>query len=214
MRLASYGYTTEDIIFRWKKENPVQMTPELHMPKFGLSEFQTDHCDSSTVTGVYSCLRADFIFRREFSSYLVEVYIPCTMLVIIGWLTLWLEHHGHGAVGRLIMAVLTLLVNSVVVQQMNIAGPIVSYTKAIDVWTGSCLTFVFAAVVQFVVVNYLARNKIWCSNESDIKTHGRLLDEIRGWKHNCPHVLDIILRILYPVAFFFFVVIYFGVYKS
>jgi len=214
MRMASYGHTTNDIIFKWKPDDPVQISPSLHLSKFELSQFTTDYCDSHTNTGVYSCLRVELLFKRAFSSYLVQVYIPCTMLVIIAWLTLWLEHHGPVAVGRLIMGVLTLLVNAVLVQQMNITGPVVSYTKAIDVWTGTCLTFVFTTIIQFILVNYLARNQIWCSSEGNIKSHTRLLDEIRAWKHHCPHVLDIIARILYPVAFFFFVCVYFGYYKS
>jgi len=214
MRMASYGYTTDDIIFKWKHSDPVQFTPVINLPKFSLSQFNTDYCDSQTNTGTYSCLRVDLVFKRDFNSYLVDVYIPCTMLVIIAWLTLWLEHHGHGSVGRLIMAVLTLLVNAVLVQQMNVNGPIVGYTRAIDVWTGMCLTFVFSTLIQFIVVNYLARHHIWCSNESNIKSQTRLLDEIRGWKHNCPHVLDIIARLVYPIAFVFFVTVYFGCYKA
>jgi hypothetical protein len=35
--------------------------------------------------------------------------------------------------------------------------PSVSFTKAIDVWMVSCLVFVFAAFIEYSIVNVLAR---------------------------------------------------------
>lgn len=41
--------------------------------------------------GEYSCLKVDLFFKREFSYYLIQIYIPCCMLVIVSWVSFWLD---------------------------------------------------------------------------------------------------------------------------
>ena len=36
----------------------------------------------------------------------------------------------------------------------------VSYIKAIDVWMGTCMAFVFGAMIEFTIVNYWSRRKV------------------------------------------------------
>lgn len=47
---------------------------------------------------------------------------------------------------------------------INASLPPVSYTKAIDVWTGVCLTFVFGALLEFALVNYASRSDMHREN--------------------------------------------------
>lgn len=154
--MASYGYTTEDLVFLWREGDPVQVTKTLHLPRFTLERFNTDYCTSRTNTGEYSCLKVDLVFKREFSYYLIQIYIPCCMLVVVSWVSFWLDPTSIPA--RVSLGVTTLLTMATQISGINASLPPVSYTKAIDVWTGVCLTFVFGALLEFALVNYASRS--------------------------------------------------------
>jgi hypothetical protein len=44
--------------------------------------------------GEYSCLTVDLTFKREFSYYLLTIYVPCCMLVIVSWVSFWLNREA------------------------------------------------------------------------------------------------------------------------
>ncbi|CAH2240174.1 jg10115 [Pararge aegeria aegeria] len=119
-------------------------------------------CSLRMASCEYSCLKVDLLFKREFSYYLIQIYIPCCMLVIVSWVSFWLD---QGAVpARVSLGVTTLLTMATQSSGINASLPPVSYTKAIDVWTGVCLTFVFGALLEFALVNYASRSDMHREN--------------------------------------------------
>uniref|UniRef100_A0A1I7SA22 Ig-like domain-containing protein n=1 Tax=Bursaphelenchus xylophilus TaxID=6326 RepID=A0A1I7SA22_BURXY len=154
--LASYAYTTDDIEYKWKATDPVQLKTGLEssLPSFQLNNVSTTYCTSKTNTGTYSCLRTVLTLKRQFSYYLLQLYIPSTMLVIVSWVSFWLPRTAVPA--RVTLGVTTLLTMTTQASGINAKLPPVSYSKAIDIWTGSCLTFIFGALLEFAFVTYMA----------------------------------------------------------
>jgi len=150
------GWTTKDLVFLWSRDKPVQVNENFKLPRFTLEQYTIGECNSNTTTGIYSCLQVDLLFRREFSYYLITIYIPCCMLVIVSWVSFWLDANAVPA--RVSLGVTTLLTMATQTTGINNSLPPVSYTKAIDVWTGVCLTFVFTALLEFALVNYASRS--------------------------------------------------------
>ncbi|KAK7864947.1 hypothetical protein R5R35_004932 [Gryllus longicercus] len=238
LRMASYGWTTDDLVFLWKDGDPVQVVKNLHLPRFTLEKFLTDYCNSKTNTGEYSCLKVDLLFKREFSYYLIQIYIPCCMLVIVSWVSFWLDQNAIPA--RVSLGVTTLLTMATQTSGINASLPPVSYTKAIDVWTGVCLTFVFGALLEFALVNYASRSDMHRENmkkqrrqcemehAASLEASADLLEDgattfampkrdncCRTWLSKFPtrsKRIDVISRITFPLVFALFNLVYWSTY--
>jgi hypothetical protein len=64
LRLASYTYTADDLVYVWKQTDPIQITPEMTLKNYKFNKYTTTYCNSATKTGVYSCLKAEFDFTK------------------------------------------------------------------------------------------------------------------------------------------------------
>nr|CDQ04197.1 BMA-AVR-14, isoform c [Brugia malayi] len=157
--LASYAYTTDDIKYEWKLKNPIQQKEGLRqsLPSFELQDVLTDYCTSKTNTGEYSCARVMLLLRREYSYYLIQLYIPCIMLVVVSWVSFWLDKDAVPA--RVSLGVTTLLTMTTQASGINAKLPPVSYIKAVDIWIGVCLAFIFGALLEYALVNYYGRQE-------------------------------------------------------
>lgn len=107
--------------------------------------------------GEFSCILAELHLKRSIGFHLLESYLPTSLIVIISWLSFWLDVEATPA--RITLGITTLLTMSFKGSVIQETLPQVSYIKAIDVWMGSCTAFVFAAVLEFTFVNYMCRRQ-------------------------------------------------------
>jgi len=155
--VASYGWTKSDLVYSWYERGPVQIPRNLSLPGgFKLGGFDNQYCDVKTATGEYSCLQVDLMFARQLSFFIVTVYVPCSMTVSVSWMSFWLDHKAVPA--RVALGVTTLLAMSTTQASIQNSLPPVAYTKAIDVWSGVCVFFVFSALLEYALVNYASRS--------------------------------------------------------
>lgn len=95
--------------------------------------------------GNYSRLATEFEFKRSTGYYIPQVYTPCTMIVILSWISFWLNRGSANV--RLTICAISLLIMTFGCQSIGSQIPKTSYVKSIDVFTGVCMTFVFIAFI-------------------------------------------------------------------
>ncbi|CAH0771645.1 unnamed protein product [Bemisia tabaci] len=155
MEVASFSKTTEELKLEWKSVNPIIMGRGLKMPQFEIVEIQATDCQESFQIGNYSCLVAEFYLSRSVGFHLVQSYLPTILIVVISWVSFWMD--VDSVPGRTTLGVTTLLAVSSQSSGIQSGLPQVSYVKAIDVWMGTCTAFVFCALLEFTFVNYMWR---------------------------------------------------------
>ncbi|XP_022237465.1 glycine receptor subunit alpha-2-like [Limulus polyphemus] len=157
IELASFSKTTKELDLTWSEENPLNLYEDLKLPQFEIIGKNTSECNERFHIGEYSCLKAEFYLHRSIGYHLVQSYLPTVLIVVISWVSFWLNVEAIPA--RITLGVTTLLTISSKGSGIQNNLPPVSYVKAMDVWMGACTTFVFAALLEFIIVNYLWRKR-------------------------------------------------------
>ena len=109
-------------------------------------------------TGAFPCLEIRFVLARSIGFFLIQVYVPSVLIVILSWVSFWLNIDAIPA--RVTLGLLTVLTTTTQISGANASLPRVSYIKAIDVWMSVCLSFVFASLLEFALVNVISRKGV------------------------------------------------------
>ena len=54
--------------------------------------FLVNTASDLVLSGEYSCLQVDLLFAREVSYYIITIYLPTLMIVIVSWFSFWIDH--------------------------------------------------------------------------------------------------------------------------
>ena len=108
-----------------------------------------------SIAGAFPCLEIQFVLRRDIGFFLIQVYVPSVLIVILSWVSFWINVEASPA--RVSIGLLTVLTTTTMSAGARASLPRVSYIKAIDVWMIVCLVFVFASLIEYALVNVMSR---------------------------------------------------------
>ncbi|CAH1772224.1 unnamed protein product [Owenia fusiformis] len=185
MMFESFGNTMDTMIYKWLPE-PVVHEKNLNLPQYVLQKHVLIDCSQNYTTGAYPCLQIDFILKRDIGYYMIQLYIPSVLIVILSWVAFWISIDAIPA--RVTIGLLTVLTMTTQSTGARSQLPRVSYIKAIDVWMSTCLLFVFASLLEFAVVNVFSRKEVKTRTAATLKRKRKedemALEQINIVTHN------------------------------
>jgi len=132
------------------------MPNELELPQYELRGYKVSTCQLNyTVNGEFSCIQLSLILNRSMGYFMIQLFIPTALIVILSWMSFWINIEAAPA--RTSLGVTTVLMITTQTSNSRSSLPKVSYVKALDIWMATCLLFVFAALLEYAVVNFLSR---------------------------------------------------------
>lgn len=151
----SYGYNVKDIVYQWARSTAVERDKTISLPQFDIIRTEQKTRIEELSSGTYMRLVAEIHFARRMGYYLIQIYIPSSLIVVISWVSFWL--HRNASPARVQLGVTTVLTMTTLMSSTNAALPKISYVKSIDVFLGTCFVMVFAALLEYATVGYLGK---------------------------------------------------------
>uniref|UniRef100_A0A6J0V0F2 Gamma-aminobutyric acid receptor subunit alpha-6 isoform X2 n=1 Tax=Pogona vitticeps TaxID=103695 RepID=A0A6J0V0F2_9SAUR len=155
LKFGSYAYPKSEIIYTWKK-GPLY---SVEIPQESSSLLQYDligqTVSSETIksnTGEYVIMTVYFHLQRKMGYFMIQIYTPCIMTVILSQVSFWINKESVPA--RTVFGITTVLTMTTLSISARHSLPKVSYATAMDWFIAVCFAFVFSALIEFAAVNY------------------------------------------------------------
>ncbi|XP_010895936.2 gamma-aminobutyric acid receptor subunit pi isoform X2 [Esox lucius] len=154
LQLESWGYNLQDVVFYWTRGNDsVKGLDTLRLAQYSVETYYTSVSQAVYETGLYPKLVLHFALRRNVLFFILETYVPSTLLVVLSWVSFWISQSSVPA--RTCIGVTTVLTMTTLMMGARTSLPNANcFIKAIDVYLGICFTFIFGALLEYACAHF------------------------------------------------------------
>ncbi|CAI9744450.1 gamma-aminobutyric acid receptor alpha-like [Octopus vulgaris] len=157
LHLISFGYTENEVLYKWRfgAERAVDVNAGMTLSQFDLTDMPAWNGTTVFREALHSMLSVNFHLKRHMGFFLLQVYVPCTLLVVVSWVSFWI--HREATSDRIALGTTTVLSMTFLGLDNRTYLPKVSYSTALDVYVAMCYVFVLATLIQFAAVHYFTK---------------------------------------------------------
>ncbi|KAJ6225645.1 hypothetical protein RDWZM_004190, partial [Blomia tropicalis] len=159
LTMGSFGYTSNDLIYNWNPNRKVVINPSMKMSQFDLIAVPVHSTNVTMLTAsmneTYSALVATFHFKRHMGSFVIEVYAPCIMLVVLSWVGFWINREATA--DRVTLGLTTVLTMTFLGLELRNDLPKVPYLTSLDFFVYISFAFISATILEFGFVHFFTK---------------------------------------------------------
>ncbi|CAH0560464.1 unnamed protein product [Brassicogethes aeneus] len=154
--MGSYAYTSKDLIYQWQNEASVNFVPGMTLSQFDLMSFPYRNFTFTRREGDFSVLQVSFNLQRHTGYFLIQVYVPCILIVVLSWVSFWI--HREATSDRVGLGITTVLTLSTISLDSRTDLPKVRYATALDWFLLMSFFYCIATLLEFAGVHYFTKN--------------------------------------------------------
>ncbi|CAF0877110.1 unnamed protein product [Adineta steineri] len=155
--IGSFANSALDIQYGWRLGNnrSVNFDMKVLLSQFDLIRYPQYNEIIDMNGRNFSILRVDFVLKRHMGYYILQVYIPSTMLVMLSWVSFFI--HREATADRVNIGVMTFLSLTTLSFDIRNYTAVVSYLTALDWFVIMAYGFLLASLLQFAFVHYFTK---------------------------------------------------------
>ncbi|GAB0097059.1 Gamma-aminobutyric acid receptor alpha-like [Sergentomyia squamirostris] len=153
--LGSYAYTSRQLVYQWLTSNSVDFNPGMTLSQFDLIDFPQSNYTLNRREGEFSVLQVSFNLQRHAGYFLIQVYVPCILIVVLSWVGFWI--HREATSDRVGLGITTVLTLSTISLDSRKDLPKVRYATALDWFLLMSFFYCIATLLEFAGVHYFTK---------------------------------------------------------
>ncbi|KAF7993296.1 hypothetical protein HCN44_006356 [Aphidius gifuensis] len=152
---GSYAYTTRQLVYEWKEDTSVKFVPGMTLSQFDLMGSPYRNLTFNRREGEFSVLEVSFNMQRNTGYFLIQVYVPCIMIVVLSWVGLFINREATA--DRVGLGITTVLTLSTISLDSRTDLPKVRYATALDWFLLMSFGYCIATLLEFAGVHYFTK---------------------------------------------------------
>ncbi|XP_066145438.1 gamma-aminobutyric acid receptor subunit alpha-6 isoform X2 [Euwallacea fornicatus] len=153
--LGSYAYTSRDLVYHWQNDKSVNFVAGMTLSQFDLISYPSRNFTFKRREDDFSVLEVSFNLQRHTGYFLIQVYVPCILIVVLSWVSFWI--HREATSDRVGLGITTVLTLSTISLDSRTDLPKVRYATALDWFLLMSFFYCIATLLEFAGVHYFTK---------------------------------------------------------